>query len=116
MKHYLIKYPALLSLTGLFVSVITLYGFYGRSMENLKRLQFRMQTDTAYQELNKKFCWFHPLKVSDYYSGLYYMRTDDLGKTWSAPDEIPELQWQYEPDGTVWAARVLWSQKNRLVK
>lgn len=40
------------------------------------------------------------LKVSDYYSGLYYMRTDDLGKTWSGPDEIPELKWQYEPDGT----------------
>lgn len=109
--------------TGLFISVMALYGFYSSPVNKLKRLQFRVQTDTAYQELNKNFCWFHPraaaipgfgkngkpavimtiqkhLKVSDYYSGLYYMRTDDLGKTWSGPDEIPELEWQYEPDGT----------------
>src|SRR5690606_568307 len=40
------------------------------------------------------------LVVSDFYSGLYYMRTDDLGKSWSGPTEIPELAWQFEPDGT----------------
>ncbi len=28
------------------------------------------------------------------------MRTDDLGKTWSVPAEIPESAWQYEPEGT----------------
>ncbi|MDP2335916.1 MAG: sialidase family protein, partial [Bacteroidota bacterium] len=92
-------------------------------MNKLEQLQFRVQTDVAHQELNKNFSWFHPraaaipgfgkggnpavimtiqkhLNVSDYYSGMYYMRTDDLGKTWSGPVEIPELKWQYEPDGT----------------
>ena len=41
------------------------------------------------------------LFVSDYYSGLWTMRTDDLGKTWTGPTEIPELAWVKEPDGTV---------------
>jgi hypothetical protein len=85
---------------------------------------FRVQTDVAYRELSNKYCWFHPraaaipgygngktpavimtiqkhLVVSDFYSGMYYMRTNDLGKTWIGPVEIPELAWQYEPDGTI---------------
>lgn len=122
MRQYLIKH-SLLMILGLFISVIGFYGFYWKSVDQPKQLQFRVQTDVVYQELNKNFCWFHPraaaipgfgkngkpavimtilkhLKVSDYYSGLYYMRTDDLGKTWSGPAEIPELAWQYEPDGT----------------
>ena len=31
------------------------------------------------------------LGVSDHYSGLYYLRTDDFGETWTGPTEIPEL-------------------------
>ncbi len=128
MKHgyianHLTKHSMRSAISLLIISAIALYGFHGNPGNKLKRLQFRVQTDTAHQELNKNFCWFHPraaaipgmgkngkpavimtiqkhLKVSDYYSGLYYMRTDDLGKTWSGPDEIPELKWQYEPDGT----------------
>ena len=88
-----------------------------------QKLTFRVQTDFALRNLNSKFCWFHPrvaaipgygqngmpavimtiqkhLVVSDFYSGMYYMRTDDLGKTWTGPVEIPELAWQYEADGT----------------
>lgn len=88
-----------------------------------QKLTFRVQSDFALRELNKNFCWFHPrvaaipgygqngmpsvimtiqkhLVVSDYYSGMYYMQTDDLGKTWKGPVEIPELAWQYEPDST----------------
>jgi hypothetical protein len=84
---------------------------------------FRVKTDFALRELHKDFCWFHPraaaipgfgnngmpavimtiqkhLVVSDFYSGMYYMRSDDLGRTWKGPVEIPELAWQYEPDGT----------------
>lgn len=99
------------------------YGFNYKPLNKFQHLQFRVQTDVAHQELNTNFCWFHPraaaipefgnngkpavimtiqkhLVVSDYYSGLYYMRTDDLGKTWSRPAEIPELTWYYEPDGT----------------
>jgi hypothetical protein len=41
------------------------------------------------------------LAVSDFYSGMYYMRTDNLGKTWTGPVEIPELVWQYEADSTI---------------
>ncbi len=31
------------------------------------------------------------LGVSDHYSGLYYLRTNDFGETWTGPTEIPEL-------------------------
>jgi hypothetical protein len=78
------------------------------------------------QELSPKFCWFHPrvaaipgagrdgrpavvmtlqrhLHVSDFYSGLWMMRSDDLGRTWTGPTEIPELAWQREPDGVIHA-------------
>ena len=86
---------------------------------------FSVKTDVAYQELSEDYCWFHPRAtaipgmgkngnptvimtiqkelqgISDFYSGLYYMRTDDLGETWTQPIEIPELKWQNEPDGTI---------------
>jgi len=85
---------------------------------------FTVKVDVARQELNPGFCWFHPrvaavpgagrdgnpaaimtiqkhLKVSDYYSGMWTMRTDDLGKTWSDPLEIPELAWVRQPGGIV---------------
>jgi hypothetical protein len=121
-KQYSVRRSVIMILS-LFISIIAFYSFYSKPVAKSKHLQFRVQADVAYQELNKNYCWFHPraaaipgfgengkpavimtiqkhLKVSDYYSGLYYMRTNDLGKTWSAPAEIPELKWQYEPDGT----------------
>lgn len=75
---------------------------------------FQVEATVALQELNPKFCWFHPraaaipklgkegrpavfmtiqkhLTADDHYSGLWVMRTDDLGQTWSGPREIPEL-------------------------
>jgi hypothetical protein len=113
----------LVGISLLVVPIIILCGFSGKPEEKTKQIGFRVQTDVAHQELSPKFCWFHPraaaipgfgkggnpavimtiqkhLVVSDYYSGLYFMRTDDLGKTWSDPVEIPELAWQFEPDGT----------------
>ena len=85
-----------------------------------------VRMETIHQELNPEFLWFHPraaavpgagqngqpaviltlqkhLVADDYYSGLYYMRTDDLGKTWRGPIEIPELAWVPQPDGRVFA-------------
>jgi hypothetical protein len=85
-------------------------------------LEFQVQTDVAHRELSSGFCWFHPrvaalrgygkegrpavimtiqkhLAASDHYSGLCFLRTDDLGKTWSGPTEIPELVWRKEPNG-----------------
>ena len=67
-----------------------------------------VKLEVVKQELHPDFCWFHPrvaavpgagrrggpavimtiqkhLKVSDYYSGMWMMRTDDLGKTWTGP-------------------------------
>src|SRR5262245_42019711 len=85
-------------------------------------VEFQVQTDVVHRELNPGFCWFHPrvaalpgfgtegrpavimtiqkhLAVSDHYSGLCFLRTDDLGKTWTGPTVIPELAWQKTPDG-----------------
>lgn len=81
---------------------------------------FRVETTTVVQELNPQFCWFHPrataipglgndglpavimtiqkhLITDDHYSGLWTLRSDDLGNTWKGPTEIPELAWRTEP-------------------
>src|SRR5688500_9427526 len=78
---------------------------------------FKISPEVVHQELSPKFCWFHPrvaaipgagkngrptvvmtiqkhLLASDHYSGMYALHSDDLGKTWSGPTEIPELAWQ----------------------
>ena len=88
------------------------------------RSKFQVKSDFALRQLNKNFCWFHPrvaalpgfgkngkpavimtiqkhLMIDDFFSGMYYMRTDDLGKTWKGPIEIPELSWEYEADSTI---------------
>ncbi|MGI6139755.1 MAG: PKD domain-containing protein [Candidatus Hydrogenedentales bacterium] len=85
---------------------------------------YTIQLDTAVEHDDGEFLWFHPrvtaipqggrdgqpailmtvqkhLQVSDFYSGLYSMRTDDLGKTWTGPTEIPELVWRDGPGGTI---------------
>lgn len=82
-----------------------------------RRLAFEVQADVAYRQLSPDFCWFHPrvaalpgfgkdgrpavimtlqkhLAADDHYSGLWFLRTDDLGKTWIGPTEIPELAWR----------------------
>jgi len=82
---------------------------------------FTVQTDVPLHELSSDFCWFHPrvaaipaaghdgnpaviltlqkhLRASDHYSGLYFMRTNDLGVTWTAPVLPSELDWQHESD------------------
>lgn len=82
--------------------------------------------EVIHQELAPEFLWFHPrpaavpgagknggpavvvtlqkhLAVSDYYSGLYYMRTDDLGKNWKGPLAVGTLDWQPQPDGSNFA-------------
>jgi hypothetical protein len=121
MKHFFAYRILGVILFGILLIIIS--GFYEKHDKRSKHLQFNVRTDVAHQELSTQFCWFHPraaaipgfgmngnpavimtiqkhLVVSDYYSGMYYMRTDDLGKTWTEPVEIPELAWQYEPDGT----------------
>ena len=41
------------------------------------------------------------LLVSDFYSELYYMLSEDLGKTWTAPVTIPGFAWRKGPDGEI---------------
>ncbi len=80
----------------------------------------------ALQEIHPDFCWYHPrvaaipgrgtngqpliimtlqkhLRVSDFYSGLFYMVSRDMGRTWEGPREVPELGWQKQPDGSILA-------------
>ena len=90
----------------------------------MQLLDYQIQVDTVLKHDDGEWIWFHPraaaipgagtgggpaviltlqkhLFVSDYYSGLSVMRTDDLGKTWTEPDERPELGWREEPGETV---------------
>jgi len=86
--------------------------------------EFEIKLDTVLEHDDGEFLWFHPraaavpgkgsdggpsvvmtiqkhLKVSDYYSGMSVMVTDDMGKTWSGPTAVPELDWVREDDGVV---------------
>jgi hypothetical protein len=82
-----------------------------------------VRTEVVNQELSPDFCWFYPRVAAipdagrdglpavvmtlqknlapGQYSGLWMMRTNDLGRTWTGPIEIPELAWTNEPDGAI---------------
>jgi hypothetical protein len=76
---------------------------------------FTPTTEIVMKHDDGKFLWFHPrataypggvlmtiqrhLKVSDYYSGLYFMTRDGIDGAWSAPILTPELDWKKQPDG-----------------
>ncbi|WP_347242636.1 hypothetical protein [Thermogutta sp.] len=85
-----------------------------------------IRREVIYQELSPDYLWFHPrvvaipglgrngnprlvltlqkhLRVSDFYSGLYYMVSDDLGRSWRGPIQIPQLDWKPQPDGSTFA-------------
>lgn len=96
----------------------------------VEKVPFTVQLDVVHQELSPAHCWFHPrvaalpgfgrnggpavimtiqkhLVADDHYSGLYFLRTDDLGGAWTGPTEIPELGWGSEPgDVTISVADV----------
>ncbi|MFT3878726.1 MAG: exo-alpha-sialidase [Gemmatales bacterium] len=90
--------------------------------QDVDRLTYTIQLDTIIKHDDRQFLWYHPravvwqpsdktqprqalitlqkhLRISDYYSGLYVMDSNDLGKTWSAPDLKPSLDWRKTPTG-----------------
>jgi hypothetical protein len=96
---------------------------------------FTVQLETVMKHDDGKFLWFHPraaaipggvvmtiqkhLKISDYYSGLHFMRRDAVDGAWSGPDLPAELDWRQQPDGvTISVADVTpgWHEKtHRLI-
>jgi len=102
---------------------------------------FSIQLDVVKQELHPDYCWFHPrvaavpgagkdggplvvltiqkhLVADDHYSGLHYMTSKDLGKTWTGPKLPLELDWQKGQNGeTIAVCDVTpgWHQKTKKV-
>ncbi|MEO6755193.1 MAG: lysophospholipase, partial [Chthoniobacteraceae bacterium] len=76
---------------------------------------FTVKLETVMKHDDGKFLWFHPraaaipggvvmtiqkhLKVSDYYSGLHFMKRDGVDGAWSGPILPPEIDWQPQADG-----------------
>jgi hypothetical protein len=104
---------------GLWAGIVTaLLGTYPLARaDDPVLLPYDVTAEPVFQELTPAFCWFHPrvaalpgfgkdgrpavlmtiqkhLAADDHYSGLFFLRTDDLGKTWTGPTEIPELAWR----------------------
>jgi hypothetical protein len=86
-----------------------------------RALDYQIKIETPYKEFTNRFFWSHAYlaaipragkdglpavivttqkqlknRSGDYYSGLYQLRSDDLGRTWSGPAAIPELAWTKE--------------------
>jgi hypothetical protein len=85
-------------------------------------LTFTIQLESILQHDDGKFLWYHPraaampsrdskaapsvlltlqkhLHVSDFYSGLWFMRRDGLHGAWDGPHAPPELDWIRETNG-----------------
>ncbi len=79
---------------------------------------YTIDLQTILEHDDGNFLWFHPractipgpepvqlitlqkhLQQSDYYSGLYTMRSIDHGATWTGPTEEAPLAWQKEDNG-----------------
>ncbi len=92
-------------------------GPFATGGEGADVLTVETQAAVVHRELSPDYCWFHPrvaplpgfgkdgqpavimtiqkhLAADDHYSGMYFLRTNDLGQTWTGPVEIPELAWQ----------------------
>ena len=108
------------------------------SAEEIPLQPFQTSAEPVFQQLSPEFCWFHPrvaplpgfgkrgqpavmmtiqkhLAADDHYSGMYTMRTDDMGKTWTGPTEIPELAWRQGENNetiSVCDATPLWHKKS----
>jgi len=109
-------------LKSVLASYAAITGFRSGVTKYRRPLILNIEPTVALKALSPDYCWFHPrvaaipsknqknnpwvimtlqkhLKVSDYYSGLYFMHTKDLGATWSGPHEIPSLKMYRAEDG-----------------
>ena len=82
-------------------------------------LDYTVRVETAHKELSETIFWFHPclaplpgaaqdgnpavvlltqkhLEADDHYSNTFVLRTNDLGRTWSKPEAVPQLKWLSE--------------------
>lgn len=78
-------------------------------------VDFTVKLETVMKHDDGKFLWFHPraapvpggvvmtiqkhLNISDYYSGLHFMRREGVDGPWTGPVLPPETDWQPQPDG-----------------
>ena len=85
------------------------------SLSAAEPVDFTVKLETVMKHDDGKFLWFHPraaavpggvvmtiqkhLKVSDYYSGLHFMRREGVDGAWSGPTLPPEIDWQPQADG-----------------
>lgn len=102
--------------------LIGLAGLFEAAAAEPATSEFAVERTTLLRELSPDFCWFHPraavipgagrdagplavvtlqkhLRASDHYSGLYYMRSDDGGRTWTPPKLPPQLDWRKNEAG-----------------
>ncbi len=107
--------------TGLRMSIACLLLLVVSSAFCGEPIEFTVKLDTVMEHDDGEFLWFHPrvaaipqtgqngapaivmtlqkhLRTSDHYSGLYFMRSNDLGATWTKPEMPPELDWRKESD------------------
>ncbi len=106
------------------LAVLSLIPWHALAQGGDNVLEYDIKLQTVLEHDDGEFLWFHPrvaaipglgvdggpavvmtlqkhLKVSDYYSGLSVVRTDDMGETWAEPDPRPELDWRHEDGGVV---------------
>ncbi|MDC0935302.1 exo-alpha-sialidase [Pirellulales bacterium] len=101
-------------------------------------LDYEVQLQTILKHDDGTFLWFHPrvaaipgvgqeqtpavimtlqkhLRVSDYFSGLHVMRTNDHGRVWSEPELKSELDWVREGNVDIAVADVTpgWHRRHR---
>ena len=92
--------------------------------EQSNELSYEVKVDTVIKYTSKDFRWLHArvaavpragcngkarvvmsiqkeLRLDDFYSGLFVLHTNDMGVTWTKPDERPELAWRRQEGGII---------------
>ena len=101
-------------------ALLLLLHFSAVTLTSAEPLTYTIKLDTVLKHDDRQFLWYHPravafsdknnnkhflitlqkhLKVSDYYSGLYVMHSEDQGMSWSPPKLVPSLDWRKTANG-----------------